>query len=78
MSIKIFKCSPKFSLFKCCHYSSYDICVAHRITPDALYRCYASCPRNSDTLHRKLFIPFLVKLDIFVTIKTHIFGHDVA
>jgi hypothetical protein len=39
MPIKIFKCSPKFSLSECCHYSSYDICTlfsAQRITLDAL------------------------------------------
>jgi hypothetical protein len=61
MCIKIFKYSPKFSLSDCCDYSRYDICAmysAHRITPDALYRCYASCPTNSDTLYKKIIDSF--------------------
>jgi hypothetical protein len=81
MSIKIFRCPPKFSVSDCRHYSRYDTYVmysAHRITPDALYQCYASCPRNSDTFYRELLIRFLINLDIFVTNKTHTFIHAVA
>jgi hypothetical protein len=69
MSIKIFKGFPKFSLSECCHYSRYIICAmfsAHRITPVALYGYYTSSTRNTDTLYRKFFIPFLIKCDIFV------------
>jgi hypothetical protein len=78
MSIRIFKYSPKFSLSECCHYSRYDICAmfsAHNIPPDVLYRCYASCTSNPDTLYRKLLIPFRIKLVIFLTIKTHTHTH---
>jgi hypothetical protein len=74
MSIKIFKCSPKFSLHEYCNYcrnSIYNMFSAHRITPDALYRYYSSFTRNSDTFYSKLFIPFLIKFYFFVTIKTH-------
>jgi hypothetical protein len=73
MSIKIFKRIPKCSLSERYHYSRYDICAifsAHRICPDALYRCYASYTRNSDKSDTKLLIPYLIKLYIFVTIKT--------
>jgi hypothetical protein len=60
---------------ECCHFSLHDICAlfsSHRITPDALQRCYTSCTRDSDKLYRKLLISFLIELDIFVTINTHI------
>jgi hypothetical protein len=73
MSIKIFNCSPTFFPSECCHDSCYDICnlfIAQSITPDALYRCYASRTRNVDNVYRKLLIPFPIKLEIFVTINT--------
>jgi hypothetical protein len=42
MSTKIFECSPKFSLYECCHYSRSDIrrtmFSSHRINPNAVYR----------------------------------------
>jgi hypothetical protein len=75
MSFKIFKCSPKFSLseyFNYCRNNTCKIVGAHRITPDALYRCYSSFIRNSHTLYSELFIPFLIKFDfVFVTINKH-------
>jgi hypothetical protein len=75
MSITIFKCSPKFSLSEYCNFCRNNTCKissSHRITPDALYRCYSSFTRNYDTLYSELFIPFLIKFDFFVTINTHV------
>jgi hypothetical protein len=63
---------------ECCHYSRHYICAlfsSHRITPYALYRCYASFARDSDNLYRKLLISFLTEHDIFVTINTHTHTH---
>jgi hypothetical protein len=78
MSIKMFQCSPKFSVSECCNYSHSDICTmfsSDMINPSALYRCYASFTRNSDTLYRKLLIYFLIKLDVFITIEAHAHKH---
>jgi hypothetical protein len=69
------------SFFECCHYSRHDIFAllsVHRITPDALYRCYAPFTRDSDKLYRKLLISFLTELGIFVTINTHTHTHTLA
>jgi hypothetical protein len=68
MSIKIFKCSPKFALSEYRNYCGNNICTmfsAHRITPDVLYPCYSSFTRNSDTLLSQFVIPFLIKFDFF-------------
>jgi hypothetical protein len=68
MSIKMFKCSPKFSPYEYCKYCRNNICTmlsAHWITPDAVYQCYSSFTRNSDTLYNKLFIHFLIKFSPF-------------
>jgi hypothetical protein len=43
---------------------------AHRISPQALYGYYESCGINFDTLDRILLDPFLIILEIFVTINT--------
>jgi hypothetical protein len=74
MSIKSFKCFPKCSLSEYCNYcrnNIYTMFSGHRITPDALYRCNAFFTTYSDTLYSKLFIPFLIKFDFFVTMNTH-------
>jgi hypothetical protein len=66
MSIKIVNVSPKFSPSEYCNYcrnNIYTMFSAHRITPDALYRCHASFTRNSDAFYSELFIPFLIKFD---------------
>jgi hypothetical protein len=57
---KIFNCSPKCSLSECYHYRSYEmfaIFSGHEISPDVLYRRYASYITNSDILYTKLLIP---------------------
>jgi hypothetical protein len=67
MSIKMFKCSPKFSLSEYCNYYRNNTCKffsAHRKTP-MLTRCYLSFISNSDALYSELFIPFLIKFDFF-------------
>jgi hypothetical protein len=81
MSIKIFKCSPTFSLSEYFNYCRSNICTmfsTHRITPDAIYRCYSSFNRNSDILYSKLFISFLIQFDFFVAINTHTLRRSVA
>jgi hypothetical protein len=45
---------------------------AHKISPQALYRYYESYGINFDTLDRILLDPFLITLEIFVTINTPI------
>jgi hypothetical protein len=42
----------------------------HRISPQALYGYYESCGIKSDTSDRILLDPFLIILEIFVTINT--------
>jgi hypothetical protein len=57
------------------------IFIAHRISLDALFRCYAFKTRNSNTLDiNMLLIPFLIKIYILVTIKhtQHTVGHTVV
>jgi hypothetical protein len=44
----------------------------HRISPQALYGYYESYGINFDTLDRILLDPFLIILEIFVTINTPI------
>jgi hypothetical protein len=43
---------------------------AHRISPQALYGYYESYGMNVDTLDRILLDPFLIILEILVTLNT--------